>query len=634
MGSKVADLEALASSMGVEVNELSKGFELVAPQGKVFAANGCHCYVDAGADWTPTVAVVRQLKKVLAMGLEDCEDPDCDWCTERRRMGPRQNASLKDARVGKQTAAPMHEADTAKSRGLPEPTPEMEHFFDERTRRHVSLVDKWAKRIEAAFPQEFAGLSKRMPEHDASKWEEPERTPYVYLTWKHAHEDYEYPPGVGELVKQVAIGHVHANSHHPESKGPRNMDDLDLGEMMADWCAMSEELGNSPVDWAKKNVGTKWDFSTAQSELIFRVLRQVWEDKSESRCTAEAAQRLEPSWMDPLFFEVFSKGFLGQSLGDIIKAAPDPGLLDRTLEVLKSERWKASPWGAAAMEGAVRLVDMWNSKSRTEWPKYFDPYFLDSEGRLIPECLVSFKLVLKPVLDELYGPPVELERVELEQAQLNMCYDNAMALREEKGYPVVAGFLVHKSGPDAAVPYELEVHAFNQSSEGYVDSTPVDIAKNWLCYHVLEYQGNDALELGYEIWSKANAITKAVYEYLVEKVAAAPLAEAAAGQPRGTSEPAPGRPEVGAPASLIVDGRQERPFTVTWVSDDGKKCRVRADVPLSAAGSDEVLAFQEAAGSESFMLALGQDGKWRRKAERGGRGEVFRIGVAGPRTRN
>jgi len=55
------------------------------------------------------------------------------------------------------------------------------------------------------------------------------------------------------------------------------MPDLDLAEMVADFCAMSEEKGNTPQSWADRNVNKRWKFTDQQSDLIYEIMNKVWD---------------------------------------------------------------------------------------------------------------------------------------------------------------------------------------------------------------------------------------------------------------------------------------------------------------------------------------------------------------------
>jgi hypothetical protein len=47
-------------------------------------------------------------------------------------------------------------------------------------------------------------------------------------------------------------------------------------EMVADWCAVSEERGNSPIDWANEKIGIRFKFSKEQVNLIYDLLNKIW----------------------------------------------------------------------------------------------------------------------------------------------------------------------------------------------------------------------------------------------------------------------------------------------------------------------------------------------------------------------
>ena len=143
-------------------------------------------------------------------------------------------------------------------------------WFNERTQAHIDKTRDYCNKINSYDPVRFKGIIERGETHDASKLEEPERTPYIYITDKYKCKrdgtKFEAPEGMEDKMNQASEHHVTNNSHHPESwsgktkgiinkedrdKPPKeavdatNMPDLDIAEMVADWCAMSEELGNT-----------------------------------------------------------------------------------------------------------------------------------------------------------------------------------------------------------------------------------------------------------------------------------------------------------------------------------------------------------------------------------------------------
>jgi hypothetical protein len=46
--------------------------------------------------------------------------------------------------------------------------------------------------------------------------------------------------------------------------------------MVADWCAMSEELGGHPAKWAADNINIRWKFNEHQIALIYFIIGKVW----------------------------------------------------------------------------------------------------------------------------------------------------------------------------------------------------------------------------------------------------------------------------------------------------------------------------------------------------------------------
>jgi len=99
-------------------------------------------------------------------------------------------------------------------------------------------------------------------------------------------------------MHEATTHHVTQNSHHPEAHSPTTdnlinkedrdkppssiidattMPELDIAEMVADWCAMSEEKGGTPREWAERNVNVRWQFTDEQVDIIFKIIDKVWE---------------------------------------------------------------------------------------------------------------------------------------------------------------------------------------------------------------------------------------------------------------------------------------------------------------------------------------------------------------------
>lgn len=181
------------------------------------------------------------------------------------------------------------------------PTQEMIDHFYNRTNHHIELVRKYCARLEDRLP-ELEGLFERGFRHDEGKFEPEEFLPYVWLTWRYKCKDdgvpCELPTGVEEAINEATEHHILTNAHHPEfhqrkSEDVINEDDrdappdevvnavrmetFDLAEMVADFCAMSEERGNTPHEWFEKNLGVRWNFTPEQVDQILRFMDAAWE---------------------------------------------------------------------------------------------------------------------------------------------------------------------------------------------------------------------------------------------------------------------------------------------------------------------------------------------------------------------
>lgn len=165
-------------------------------------------------------------------------------------------------------------------------------FFYERTDYHIELVQAAVEKIVRAYP-ELSQLFVKAGVHDASKYEEPERTPYIELTW--LKKQGERAKGeIQDQITQATLHHVLNNSHHPEyhlenkteaniSSSDRDksdrcvdaskMDYLSLAEMVADWVAMSQELKtNTARQWYDNVRNVRWSFSSRQENFIDSML--------------------------------------------------------------------------------------------------------------------------------------------------------------------------------------------------------------------------------------------------------------------------------------------------------------------------------------------------------------------------
>lgn len=185
-------------------------------------------------------------------------------------------------------------------------TQDMIDWFNERTYKHIELVKKYGKLISQNknIMDKIDGIvfKNEINNHDNSKLVEPEKTPYIYISWdyrcKDLKIDYKIPEDIIEKTNQATNIHVCNNKHHPEYwMKNKNLDVINrsdrdqpndtiidctnmpltyIATMCADWMAMSEEKGNSPYDWAKKNVNIRWKFDNKQELFIYEVLDSIW----------------------------------------------------------------------------------------------------------------------------------------------------------------------------------------------------------------------------------------------------------------------------------------------------------------------------------------------------------------------
>jgi len=183
----------------------------------------------------------------------------------------------------------------------PENYDEMRDWFEKRTNKHIERVQKYCKKIEDYDPKQFKGLVEQAKQHDQSKFKDPEIEPYIHITWQYKCKEDGKKYECGEDIKDKMNGatnhHVKNNRHHPEffsdkdvnvinrddrDKPPSEiidatkMGNVDIGEMVADWMAMSEEKNSEPKDWADKNVNIRWKFSDKQKSLIYELIEEIW----------------------------------------------------------------------------------------------------------------------------------------------------------------------------------------------------------------------------------------------------------------------------------------------------------------------------------------------------------------------
>lgn len=165
---------------------------------------------------------------------------------------------------------------------------EKKDYFKKRTKKHIERVQNAAKKIVNKYP-EYKPLLDQVEDHDSSKFEEPEMTPYIELTWlKKENKD----SGENKDITDATLHHIKNNKHHPEYHNEdkanisstnrddsiecidaSNMDDISIAEMVADWQAMSEELKtNTAREWFNDVKDVRWSWNKKQEELIDKLL--------------------------------------------------------------------------------------------------------------------------------------------------------------------------------------------------------------------------------------------------------------------------------------------------------------------------------------------------------------------------
>ncbi len=135
--------------------------------------------------------------------------------------------------------------------------------------------------------------------HDRSKYEDPEYTPYVYITWSYKCKsddvDFTIPQSIQDKMNDATNHHINNNKHHPEywsseyytvnpddrDSVPDNivdaktMDIISIAEMVCDWHAVSLERGNSAKEWADANINKRWLFTDKQVAIIYKYIEDL-----------------------------------------------------------------------------------------------------------------------------------------------------------------------------------------------------------------------------------------------------------------------------------------------------------------------------------------------------------------------
>lgn len=165
-------------------------------------------------------------------------------------------------------------------------TKEMRENFEAYLRKHISLVASFAQALFETGMIDRDLFEFIRDNHDRSKFEEPEYTPYVKRKWFEREGDQEKYRQMGDDVKQAIVHHVTTNAHHPECWSDdyegfetdqpchiEGMPEQYVVEMVCDWNAMGVERGNTAREWYDKCRNTRWFFDPRTEELIDKWLK-------------------------------------------------------------------------------------------------------------------------------------------------------------------------------------------------------------------------------------------------------------------------------------------------------------------------------------------------------------------------
>jgi hypothetical protein len=144
--------------------------------------------------------------------------------------------------------------------------------YDSRpdTEAHVELVRRFLASVRGE-------LWHRARVHDASKFEEPEKSMFDVIRPRLDHDDIDSDEYRATLRENEAAlrHHYDRNRHHPEHfpDGIAGMTLWDVVEMVCDWAAASQRKpgGKVNLDWAVKRFG----ISDQLASIIANTVREM-----------------------------------------------------------------------------------------------------------------------------------------------------------------------------------------------------------------------------------------------------------------------------------------------------------------------------------------------------------------------
>jgi len=174
----------------------------------------------------------------------------------------------------------------------------VEHFHDVHT-AHQKMVDaNLLLFIEHYQEEEHIRqlLQHRYECHDDTKiMEDGEFKPYVWRYWrtkwrkeggidKRFTTAFNFDDQLDHFITEGVWHHVKHNRHHPEYHLDHDdMNQIDMIEMICDWCAMSEELDTNIYEWVEYVVPRRYHFSNYKYERIISTIKMLEEFKEKRK---------------------------------------------------------------------------------------------------------------------------------------------------------------------------------------------------------------------------------------------------------------------------------------------------------------------------------------------------------------
>lgn len=163
-----------------------------------------------------------------------------------------------------------------------DPTEEQIEEFKKRTKEHIDRVRKNLNYLGTVTDLDKKKLDEIGKNHDHTKFEPDMIKPYSFINEYYKQLRQGKKVERPKVVDSATEYHVTTETHHPEAhKDLNKMSDYDLAEMVSDWQAMSQELGEGSCrGWADKHVGTRWKFSDEVKKKIYQFIEKFEGDSN------------------------------------------------------------------------------------------------------------------------------------------------------------------------------------------------------------------------------------------------------------------------------------------------------------------------------------------------------------------